>query len=224
MVDSNDYRYLMAEYALTTLSRRVKQWGLPWPLNKSRVLGSLEATGKTLKRLRYSFLPADMAAESDEARKISATARELAGLLLPQAPVRLDSRQKMAVAEIRWALSVLAGLPVRLRLGDSNYPEYAVDVFGAEVTRVEPLQGTQLKITRASTGNIALTVVTNIREIRVGEIRAIALLPPVEFHGVISEAMYSSDPLDPKYVGRRVPRSLLHGDLAGAVIRILGKR
>ncbi len=225
MVVADDYRFLVAEYAIKKLEHRIRMWGLPWPLNRGRALEVLKEASRRLKRVRYSFLPASELVSNDDLKYVSSSARELAGIILNPNPPRLDSKQKFALAEIRWGLAVLAGLPQRFLLGDANHPEYAVDVVGVEITRVEPLEGTdRLKVTRASTGNIVFTIVTNIQDIRVGEIRAAALLPPVEFHGVISEAMYSSDPIDRKYVGKRVPRKLLHGDVAAQVIRLVNKR
>ena len=226
MDTSNDYRILMAEYALSVLERRVKTWGMPWPLSKGRAVQLVDEIRRHLKRVRYSFLPPDQLLESEELRGLVERARELAGMVLPKPPVpRLEDKHRLALAELRWALSILVGLPQRIRLGPSNYPEYAVDVVGAEVTRVEPLPGTErLRVTRASIGSAVFTVVTNIQEISEGEVRAIAILPPAVFRGVISEAMYSSDPIDRKYLGKRVPRRLLSGEVAAKVISIVGKR
>ncbi len=227
MVDTaRDYRILVAEYALGLLERRVKGWGLPWPLNKGRALELLEDVRKRLLKVKYSFLPADMLVASDDLAGVVLGARELAGLLLPPAGFQVprEARARLALAEMRWALSILLGLPQRFKLGEENYPEYAVDVVGVEVTRVEPLTE-RLKTTRASAGSFALTIVTNIEEIRVGEVRAAALLPPVEFHGVVSEAMYASEPLGDKgLVGKRVPRRLLSGEVAAQVRRLVGER
>ncbi len=227
MVDTaRDYRVLVAEHALGLLERRVKGWGLPWPLNKGRALELLESSRKSLLKVKYSFLPADMLVESDDLARLVSNARELAGLVLPPEGFQVprETRVRLALAEMRWALSILIGLPQRFRLGEENHPEYAVDVVGVEVTRVEPLTE-RLRVTRASAGIFALTIVTNIQGIRVGEVRAAAILPPVEFHGVVSEAMYASEPLGDKgLVGKRVPRRLLSGEVAAQVRRLVGER
>lgn len=226
MDTANDYRILMAEYALSLLERRAKQWGMPWPFKKGRALELVSSIGKTLKRIRYSYLPPEDLVASEDMQALVSLARELAGIMLPGQPVpRLEERHKLALAEMRWALSILIGLPARIRLGPANRPEYAVDVVGAEVSRVEPLPGAdRLRVTRASIGSAVFTVVTNIESIREGEVRAIAILPPAVFRGVISEAMYASEPIDGKYVGKRVPRKLLSGEVAAKVISLLGRR
>lgn len=221
MDTARDYRILVAEDAVARLERRVKSWGLPWPINRRRALEEVSAVKRSLLRLKYSYLPVDMLLESGELEGIVEGARKLAEELLPgpgaEKPRSVGGR--LALAEIRYALSILLGLPQRLRLGEENRPEYAVDVVGVEVTRVEGLTE-NLKVTRVSVGRAAFTIVTNIRDIRVGEVRAAAILPPAEFHGVVSEAMYASDPLERRLLGKRVPSRLLHGEVAAAVIRI----
>ncbi len=214
----------MALYAVEVLERRVRQWGLPWPVRRQEALGVISEARKRLLRARYSFLPADMLAVSEDVEWVAGAARRLAGLLIPAQRPRLEGGQAMAFAEIRWALSVLAGLPSRIRLGDDNRPEWAVDVVGVEVVRVEDLPGTRLKVTRASAGRAAFTIVTNIQEIKPGQVRAAAILPPAEFSGVISEAMYASDPIDRRYLGKRVPSRLLSGEVAAAVRRLVEGR
>ena len=224
MDTANDYRFKMAEYAVGLLERRVKQWGMPWPLNKGRAIELVGEARRLVKRLRYSFLPPEMLVESDEMRRLLEVAGELRGLIVPAQLPKLDTSRYLAFAEMRWALSILLGLPARLRLGPINRPEYAVDIVGVEVTRVEPLPGFErLRLTRASAGRFAFTIVTNIADISRGEVRAAALLPPAVFGDVVSEAMYASDPLPREYLGRRVPRRLLHGEVAAQVVRLTEK-
>ena len=225
MDTAHDYRILVAEYALGVLERRLRQWGMPWPLNKSRALELVSRARKSLLRVKYSYLPADMLVESEDLKAIVEAARELVAMVIPEMLPRLEGARRLAFAEIRWALSILLGLPQRIRLGEENHPEYAVDVVGVEVTRVERLEGTEnLYVTRASAGKAAFTIVTNIQGIRVGEVRAAAVLPPAEFSGVVSEAMYASEPLDKSLVGKRVPRRLLSPELRAQVIRLVGGR
>jgi len=216
-----DHRILMAEDAIDRLERRVKNWGLTWPLNKKRASETLKEIRKTLKRIRYSFLPAKLLAQSEDTLRLVFLSRTLSEVLLPKPGFQLprSTSSRLALAEIRYSLSVLIGLPMRLRLGEKNLPEYAVDVFGVEVTRVDNLSGI-LMVTRASARSFALTIVTNIKDIRTEEVRAAAILPPLELQGVISEAMYASGPIDGKYIGKRVPSSMVSGEVASRVIEI----
>ncbi len=225
MDTANDYRILVAEDAVERLERRLRQWGLPWPFNRAKAMASLEKARKSLMRIKYSYLPHRDLLESEDLKTLVAEARRIRELVMPETLPKLEGGRALAFAEIRYALSILLGLPARIALGDSNYPEYAVDVVGVEVVRVEELAGTEnLMYTRASAGKAVFTIVTNIRSIKPGEVRAAAILPPVEFAGVISEAMYSSDPIDKSYVGKRVPRRLLSPELRAAVMRLAGRK
>jgi predicted RNA-binding protein with EMAP domain len=217
---SRDYRILMALYAVSILESRIRQWGMPWPIKKQAALQLVADARKHLLRARYSFLPPRMLADSEYVASIGRIAEELISALIPEQRPRLERGQALAFAEIRWALSILKGLRRRLLLGDDNRPEYAVDVIGVEVTRVEPIKGTRLYATRASAGPVAFTIVTNIAGIKPGEVRAAAVLPPQEFSGVVSEAMYASDVLDRSYIGKRVPPQLLSGEVAAIVRRV----
>lgn len=225
MDTAHDYRILAAEDAVERLSRRIRQWGMPWPFNKGKALEALENIRKNLLKIKYSYLPAELLLESEELKAVVEEARRLKDLLIPETIPKLDPGKTLALAEMKYSLLILLGLPQRLRLGEDNHPEYAVDIVGVEVTRVEPLEGSEkLKVTRASAGRAVFTIVTNLQDIRVGQVRAAAILPPAEFMGVVSEAMYSSDPIPSEYVGKRVPRRLLSSEVRGKIISLFGKR
>ncbi len=223
MDTARDYRILVAEDALNRLEAAVKAWGLPYPVNKHRVLGILRDMRGRLLRLKYSFLPSRMLAESSLLRELEEEAAALRSELLPGIPAKLTAAQRLRVAEIRYSLWIIIGLKRRLLLGEENLPEYAVDVVGVKVTRIEPHPSLErLSVTRASTGTAVLTIVTNIRGIRVGEVRGAALLPPALLGGVVSEAMYATDPLEEETVGRRVSPGLLGGEVRAKVMEIAG--
>ena len=224
MDTAHDYRILVAEDAVERLSRRIRQWGMPWPFNRNKVVEYLEDIRKNLLKIKYSYLPANLILESEELKNMIEKTRQLKETLLPETIPKLDGGKAFALAEMRYALLILLGLPNRILLGDENHPEYAVDIVGVEVTRVEPLENTEnLKVTRGSAGKAVFTIVTNLEDIKVGQVRAAAILPPAEFKGVISEAMYSSDPIDKNYIGKRVPRKLLSPEVKGKIISLFGK-
>ncbi len=220
---AKDYRLLVAEDAIKRLERRVSSWNLPWPIRKREIINEIEQIRKRLLKLKYSFLPADLIVKSEDLSFLTNKSKFLADVLIKQqnfSVASLNFSQKLSLAEIRYSLGILIGLPQRFKLGEENRPEYAVDVVGAEVVSVERLTE-KLKVTRASARSFAVTVVTNLNEIKVGEVRAVALLPPIGFHNVISEAMYSSDVIDRRFVGKRVPTRFLSSELKAKVIDIV---
>jgi predicted RNA-binding protein with EMAP domain len=224
---ANDYRILVAEKALEILEKRIKSWSLPWPIRKREILDIINNIRRDLLRIKYSFLPSEILVESEETKRIVSASKLLMQSLLNKEVTKgfqiKSIGQKLALAEIKYSISVLLGLPKRMALGDENVPEYAVDVMGAEVTRMDKLTE-KLKVTRASVGTFALTVVTNLEDIKVGQVRAVAILPPMEFHGIISEGMYSSGPLEDKYIGKRVPSKFLSNELRAKVLEIVRKK
>ncbi len=220
---SSDPRLLAAEDAVKRLDSIVRQWRLPWRLDKKGVQELLKEARGLVYTLKYSYIrPRDMAG-MEEVSRLAEIARGIAGEVLKERPEGLDTPRLAQYAEARYAVNILAGLRQRLLLGDDPLPEYAVDVIGVKVSRKEKLDG-NLYMTRAVTDRITLTIVTNLEELREGEIRAAALLPPVVFHGVVSEAMYSSGPLEEEYVGRRVPARLLDSGLRGVVMKVIQGR
>lgn len=172
-------------------------------------------------------MPPTMLASSEEARGLRGLAERLARLLLPRekmAAASLDRAGRMAVARVRYGLRTLYGLPARLSLGDENNPLYAVDIECVEVLEASRIPGTErLWVTRAR-GALGYTIVTNLPDVRRGEVRAAAVLPPAEIGGVVSEAMYCSGPLEGCRPGARPPGSAVdRGAVEAEVVRIASR-
>jgi predicted RNA-binding protein with EMAP domain len=198
---------------------------LPVPANWQRAAELVREARGLVKGMRYSFLPATMLARSEEAARLQEVVRELTGLLLnPQWLDRLrgDPRARRPLAEARYALRTLYGLPARLALGDENDPFYAFDIECVTVTSVSRHPSADNLYVTTARGRLAYTIVTNLGDVRRGQLRAAAILPPREFRGVVSEAMYCSRrPLSEEEgcaPGRRPPRSLVELGEIGAVL------
>jgi len=221
----NDYRLIVAQHAAEMLVAIARGKKLPVPTSWQRVQALAEKALSIVKRMRYSFMPATMLAVSEEARELREVARELTGLLLDQrwvASLRSSPRARRGLAEARYALRTLYSLPARLALGDENDPYYAVDVECVTVSSVSRHpESDNLYVTHAK-GRLHYTIVTNLADVQRGDLRAAAVLPPREFRGVISEAMYCSrsrlngeEGCSP---GRRPPRGLVE---VGGIVAVL---
>ncbi len=212
MDTAHDYRILVAEDAVNRIEKRVKVWNLPYPLNKGLALEKVRALRSAFMRVKYSFLPVDMLLESDALKELESAAQELARLVLPPRGTRIENEShKLAVAELRYSLWTLLGLRSRLALGEESRPEYAVDIIGVEIGSVEKHpRAERLWILKAGTERFSFTVVTNLSNVKKGEIRGVAILPPAVFYGVISEAMICTDPISPELKGKRIPLELIH--------------
>ncbi len=226
MDTSRDYRVLVAEDALCRLESLIRSWSLPYPLNKNAALSIVSEIRSLLMKIKYSFLPASMIVKSQELRGIEERVLRLRQMLVPRTQVMgLQVKQRLRLAEAKYALSILLGLRGRLVLGEENKPENAIDVVGVRVTSVEKHPSLEnLLVTRASTGRIVLNIVTNIKNLRREEVRGAAILPPQVFDDIVSEAMYATDPLPEEYLGKRIPGDLLSSEVRAAVMRIVRGR
>ena len=220
----NDYRILVAEDAVNRLEKRVKTWGLPYPINKHRALELVHNLRSILYRLKYSFLPGELLVQSNELRELEEKTRELAGIILPRdKSFSKNPRVQLALDELKYCLWILLGLRNRFLRGEDNKPEYAVDIIGVEIVSVQKHpQARNLWILKAGTEKYGFTVITNIAGVKKGEVRGVVILPPVEFLGVVSEAMIASDPLSIEYKGKPVPYDKVHlGEVRNKVEEIV---
>ena len=224
----NDYRLVVAEHAVDVLERIVAAKAIPVPTNWGKASALVREVRGIVKRMRYSFLPATMLAKSSDAERLKQAVKALASLLFPQQWVeelKRSKKNRLQVAEAKYALRTLYGLPSRLALGDSNDVYYAVDIECVKIVSVEKHPTARNLFVTHATGIYRYVIVTNIVDIKRGEVRAAAILPPREFGGIISEAMYCSDPLGEKCSpGKRAPREAIRlGEVAAVIDHIMRK-
>ncbi len=222
-----DYRLLVAEHALDTLESIIRGRRIPAPIDWVEAERLVREARGLVKRMRFSFMPPSLLARSEEASRLRELARRLVEVLAPREWVerlRGDQRARMPLAQVRYAARTLYTLPARLALGDENEPLYAVDIECVRVVTVSRIRGAdRLYVTKAQ-GALPYTIVTNLQDVKQGEVRAAAILPPREFHGYISEAMYCSRPLEGCEPGRRPPlEAVERGEVARIVYEIASR-
>lgn len=219
MDTSKDFRILMAENALLRLESRIRVWNLNYPIHKNKALELIRKAKTHLNAVKYSYLPLSYLLRNDDVIQLGLVGKELAKEILPPKGVEVPQKNRLHVAELKYALVQLVGLRARMALGEENLPEYAVDIIGVEVVSVlKHPSAKNLYVTRAGTPQYGFNIITNIRDIKKGEVRAVAVLPPQEFFGLVSEAMYCSDPLPKEYVGKRPPSELVHVKEVAAIV------
>ena len=225
MDTTNDYRVLVAEDALARIEKTVRDWRLPYQIKKDKVQEILRNLKAVLLRLKYSYLPIDVILKSEELAEITRLSVELKAIILPKKILEgFSLRHRYKIAEIRYSLAILLGLKHRLMLGETNDPRNAVDVFGFRVAVVKPHSELKnLYITKVSSEKFSLTVVTNISNIKRGEVRGVAILPPRLFGEIISEGMYATKPLDNIWIGKRIKGEIISNEVVNTVYSILGR-
>jgi len=218
----HDYRLLTVKEAVQRLERIVRVWNLNYPIHKNKALEIIKTAKKVVDRILFSYLPLEFLINDVSLKELSSLAKELTKELLPSRGVLLNLRSKELVAEIKYCLLQMINLKPKLMLGEENRPEYAVDIVGVEVVSVSKHPKAQrLYITKAGTTSYSFTIVTNISDIKKGEVRAAAILPPKNFYGVISEAMYCSDNLPKEWVGKRPPLEMIFTKEVAAAVEEL---
>lgn len=227
MDTANDYRFIIAEDAINRLRKIIVNWQLPYPINKSKALKNIEEIESRVMRMKYSFLPMTLLLKMRELKEIIDYAMELSKILLPSKALHTKkTKHQLLISEIRYSLWILIGLKQRLMRGEHNLPEYAIDVIGVEILFVQKHPSAdKLWVLKCGTESFGFTVVTNIPNIKKGEIRGAAILPPVEFIGVVSEAMIATDPLPTEYKGRLVPLNRINiGEVRAKVLNIVSRK
>jgi len=225
MDTTSDYRLLLVKDAVRRLERIVRVWSLNYPIHKSRALELVESARREVDKILYSYLPLNYLVRSDSMDRLSSLAKVLAKELLPSRGLALNTRSKELVAEIRYSLLQLINLRPKLMLGEDNRPEKAVDIVGVEIVSVSKHpKAVKLLITKAGTPSYSFTIVTNLTNVKRGEVRAATILPPRNFYEVISEAMYCSDPIPRKWIGRRPPPNLINAKEIASVVEGLIKK
>ncbi len=224
----SDYRILLLEKAIDELATRIKNWSLPFPINKGKLEELVKRAKNAVYRIKYSFLPAKNLMELPEISELEKLGKHIREELFKnytamRTRVRFTTKQRLIIAEIKYCLWMIMGFRRRLRYGDEKLPEYAVDVIGVEVLSVQKHPfANNLKVLKAGTEKFGFIIVTNIKNIKVGEVRAVAILPPREFMGIISEAMIVSDVLDNDMKGKFVPHSIINlNELRSKIIEII---
>lgn len=223
----NDFRILVAEDAIDRLEKSVRGKRIPYPFDKHRALSLLRKIRANVMKIKFSLMPSEMLIYQDFVIAVNRDAVELAKIILPrEKPANIQHSQALLLAELRYALRILIGLPARLALGDENRPEYAIDIEAVKLLSVHKHPNAdRLYIARGKGRYTVYTIVTNIPDVRVGEIRAVAILPPAGIRGEISEAMICSGPLEGVEVGKRPPLDMIYSkEVVAKVYEIVSKR
>ncbi len=225
MDTAKDYRILIAEDAVLRLEKIVREWNLPYPIDKKKTIELVKNIRTNLMKIKYSFLPSEMLLGTPEINKIIDITLKLKELMLTRTPSQLTLKQKLRYTEIKYALWILYGLKFRIARGDENNPLYAVDVIGVKIKQVEEHPSLpKLRITRAASQHTAFIIITNLLNIKRNEIRGAVVLPPIEFGGYISEAMYATETLTDEYLGKMIPTEKISKEVASKVIDITTRK
>lgn len=183
---SKDPRLLVAEIAIKRLNRVLPlRHGIQPKLSKQQTAKSLKRIESALMSAKFMYLDPAELAEQEPVITIVENARALHSSI--EEALSSETISPAVQAEARWCLQILEALPQRL-VRQATSIVAGIDLLAVRVTNV--IAKDKLCITRVDAGSRDLTVVTNMPDLRVGQVLGAALLPPVQLAGTVSEAMF----------------------------------
>ncbi len=154
----------------------------------SKIMNDIE---RKILEIKYSY--AEIDALSPMLKEIESKILELYNILGGKEWVSRLKRVNIdegRIARVKFCMNILYNLSSRLKLSDD--PAYAVDIRIGEIDSVmKHPKADKLKICNVNVGRV-ITVVTNIQNVKEREKLPVALLPPAEFFGIVSEGMFLS--------------------------------
>lgn len=189
MDTGNDPRFLVAEKALEELQGSVLHGRIKAPLRRDRAEPALHRALAALRALRYCYAePAAIGAMPQSQELLHAVGEVEAALGGPGFEERIKE-DALAVARAGWAVGNVRSLAARLAIPGQGL-ETAVDLAAGRVlTAAKHPRADSLLVTRVAAGR-GLTVVTNDLGVKPDDRVGLALLPPADLRGVVSQGMF----------------------------------
>ncbi|NJF24752.1 tRNA-binding protein [Thermococcus sp. Bubb.Bath] len=197
---SKDYRLSVAEKSVELFLKTVEGARFKGKWDKKKAVQLAKEMVPEIQAMRYSYVdPRDLVGTPQMKalkEKANGIVEALGGedwyhKLLSLADKSERGKVEEAVAKIKFFLNTILNLDKRLALGKINDPVIAVDIKVGEVMSVaKHPNADRLLVTNVNIGDRAITVVTNDLTVKEGNRVAVALLPPANFRGIVSEGMF----------------------------------
>ncbi len=185
MDTSNNAKILLAEKCVRDVDRLIGN------IREIKREGITKLISAKIMEIKYSYgEPEDLVPYFSELKKMCSRIIEVLGAERWHQRLKEMKISELNIAHIRFCLNILYNLDTRINLPDD--PAYAVDIRIGEIKSVmKHPRADKLKVCNVNVGRV-VTVVTNIHDVKENEKLAVALLPPTEFFGVVSEGMFAS--------------------------------
>ncbi len=197
---SKDYRLLVAEKAVELFLKTVEHAKFKGKWNKKGAQQLAKEMIPEIQAMRYTYVDPKELVDTPQMKALKEKAEGIIEALggdewhhtfLSLADKSEREKVEEAVAKVRFFLNTILGLDKRLALGKINDPVIAVDIKVGEVMSVSKHPNAdRLLVTNVNIGDRAVTVVTNDLTVKEGNHVAVALLPPANFRGIVSEGMF----------------------------------
>ncbi|ALM74193.1 tRNA-binding protein [Thermococcus barophilus] len=197
---SKDYRLLTAEKAVELFLKTIEHAKFKGRWDKKKAIKLAKEMIPELQAMRYSYLDPKELIDTPQMEVLKEKAQGIIEALggeewhhkfLSLADKSEKEKVEEAVAKVRFFLNTILNLDKRLALGKINDPVIAVDIKVGEVMSVgKHPNADRLLVCNVNIGDRAITVVTNDLTVKEGNRVAVALLPPANFRGIVSEGMF----------------------------------
>ena len=182
---SQDPRLLVAEHAVSIMSQSLDgKMGAQIIVGKDKVKSDLHEVNTLLMQLKYSYMDLESAARCEMVRDIMVKTETIYHDL--EAVIKADGTPPLSRSRLFWGIRILGRLGPRFLRGEGGMSK-GVDLVVAKVRSA--VASGNLTVCRLDTG-VGYTSVTNLPGIVSGRSVGVAILPPVEVGGVVSEAMF----------------------------------
>jgi predicted RNA-binding protein with EMAP domain len=182
---SQDARLLVAEHAIAIMGPAMDgKIGAQIHVGKDTVRAELHEINAIIQQLKFSFMDLDVLAASQEVKTIQQTAENMYKEL--EDVIKADGTPQLSKSRLLWGIRILGLLSRRFKRGPGGM-EKGVDLVVAKVRNAT--QKGNLTLCKLEAGMV-YTSVTNIVGVSSGMTVGVAILPPAEVGGVISEAMF----------------------------------
>ncbi|MGH2669389.1 MAG: hypothetical protein ACRDH5_09800 [bacterium] len=189
MDTGNDPRFSVLDRALLDVKRIFEMGRVKKAIDKHKAVTTCEHGHRLLMTLRYCYGEPGQMRAMGEFRELMGVADDVEALLGGPAFPEQIKEQPIAVAQVAWTLATLRSLGPRLDLPGSQ-AETAIDVAAGRVVSAHPHpEADNLLVTRLGAGR-PLVVVTNDATVKAEDRVGVAILPPIDLRGVVSQGMF----------------------------------
>lgn len=197
---SKDYRLLVAEKSVELFLKTIEGAKFKGKWDKKGAIQLAKEMIPEIQAMRYTYVDPKELVDTPQMKALKEKAEGIIEALggedwhhkfLSLADKGEREKVEEAVAKIKFFLNTILNLDKRLSLGKINDPVIAVDIKVGEVMSVaKHPNADRLLVTNVNIGDRAITVVTNDLTVKEGNRVAVALLPPANFRGIVSEGMF----------------------------------
>ncbi len=191
-----DARIMLAEGIVKRFNDMVKNRHIPLSMDRQKVISRLSEINSKLMALKWSYKPLDKVLQSKELREIEIFIKDIFDAFPVKWEEMLTSRGlegRQTTGLLLFIRDFFYRLRERLTKGLSDDFADTIDILVGEIQTIEKADGGTWKC-MVSDGQARYYVITNISELKKGDILPIAKLPPQAIHGIYSEGMFMSAP------------------------------